>query len=187
MVEIGCGNIQENGMVNFTYFVQQNQLMLSTNSPFHLTYNITSADNGRTICCQPSNKVGTFCYNLNISCKLFSIISTTTYYCIIFYCIDPPEGNGHQQQPGSFKMPYDVICPVQSNPSPTCSWRIISPCSTSGSNLSREVTYTNNGCTLRIPLLTVDWGSNVCYICTATNELGSKTFPVNSIRFRSKQ
>ena len=88
---------------------------------------------------------------------------------------------------GTNKRPYEVECPLDSNPLSNCSWEIFSPCVIDPRTVIHPpgISYSNRGRTLKIKELNPDY-LNVCYICIATNELGSNSSLVSNIPFTSK-
>ena len=96
---------------------------------------------------------------------------------------DPPTKPDHYDPPSAiFQEPYDLPCPLQGNPQPSCTWSIVNCGQLTPFDPETPVTFKDNNCTLLISVFNTDY-AGVCFYCNATNPLGSMTAFINSIQF----
>ena len=86
----------------------------------------------------------------------------------------------------TFLEPYDLPCPLQGNPQPSCTWSIVNCSQLTPVDLRTMVTYKDNNCTLSIGVLNTTYMyANLCFYCNATNALAPNpdTAFINMILF----
>ena len=106
----------------------------------------------------------------------------------MLYVTDPPTRINYDSPPmATFLEPYDLPCPLQGNPRPSCTWSIVYCHKLIPVDLGSTVTYKDNNCTLSIGVLDANY-ANLCFYCNATNALAPnpETVFINSIPFSSE-
>ncbi len=88
------------------------------------------------------------------------------------------ENNGY----GIHNQETSLVCPLQGNPSVTCSWDIQMCQDNQIIPEPYGIDYRDNGCTLRIAKLTANYtDAKICFNCTARNVIGVQSQFFNSI------
>ena len=106
----------------------------------------------------------------------------------MLYVTDPPTKISYDSPPtATFLEPYDLPCPLQGNPQPSCTWNIVYCSQLTPVDLGTTVTYKDNNCTLSIGVLNANY-ANLCFYCNATNALAPNpvTAFIHSIPFSSE-
>ncbi len=101
--------------------------------------------------------------------------------------LDPPRVIGEvKNSPATRNQPFSLQCPLVSNPQQFCSWTVyncFSPNTTyNASDLGISFPAKFDGCLLHFNKVTYVLRP-VCYVCIATNDLGSDSFHFNNIDF----